>query len=37
MIKGNKIRVVGGVGKIKPPTQTVSYQIVSKLGSAVIP
>jgi hypothetical protein len=37
MIKGDKIKVVGSVGKIKPPTQTVSYQIVSKLGSTIIP
>ena len=35
MIKGDKIKVVGSVGKIKPPT--VSYQIMATLASDLVP
>lgn len=35
MIKGDKIKVVGNVGKIKPPT--VSYQMVATLASNFVP
>jgi len=35
MIKGDKIRVIANVGKIKRPT--VSYQMVATLASDLIP
>lgn len=36
MIKGNKIRVVGGIGKIKPPTSTTSTPAAFSAQSVVL-